>query len=134
MQNDMVTRFVKRLIKTEKSIVLPMRAYVIRAIFMLQHASIPALWLHIFYQIQLISDIHWQRIRDVTIVMSWRHFLHFGHLGFCSSGQKGSSTSVVMTIVKSFLEHLSGRYYLISTHESKRQVDECSLIHVYQEQ
>ena len=43
MQNNMVTHFVKRLIKTEKSIVLPMRAYIIRAIFMLQQASVPAL-------------------------------------------------------------------------------------------
>lgn len=131
----MVTHFVKRLIKTEKSIVLSMRAYIIRATFMLQQAKCTSLVTTYFYQIQLISDIHWQRIRDVAIIMSSRHFCILVTLSsVISSGQEGSSTSVVMTIVKSFLEHLSGRYYLRSIQESKRQVDECSLIHVYQEQ
>lgn len=84
MQNDIVTRFVKRLIKTEKSIVLPIRAYIIRATFMPQQANVPALWIHIFYQIQLISDIHWQRIRDVVIITSSRHLMHFAFgLEFC---------------------------------------------------
>lgn len=98
------TRFVKRLIKTEKSIVLPMRAYIIRATFMPQQANVPALWIHMFYQIQLISDIHWQRIRDVVIILSSRHFMHFAFgLEFCYfSGQEGSTTSEVMKIGKVF--------------------------------
>lgn len=47
-----------RLIKIEKNIFLLVRAYIFRTVLMPRQACAPGLRLHIFYQIQLISDIN----------------------------------------------------------------------------
>lgn len=132
----MVTHFVKRLIKTEKSIALSMRA-ILSSELLCSSRQVYQPCDYIFFI--KYNSVSWYTLAENkrwAIIMSSRHFLHFGHSlsSVISSGQEGSSTSVVMTIVKSFLEHLFWKILPEKYSWIKRQVDECPLIHVYQEQ